>query len=170
MLSLTLKLQRPLLIQPLLVEIGTALQEILGLTFIPVIVAEEYLNWTRIPLQSDELRLDSNMIFFEISNESEIVSVNTYAIKEPLLSDEEQGIFVSIAAEIRRTPLEVALAASVAVTFGRELGNPIQDLATFYTPVLSQSGESFINAIKVREPFDDYHLAAKTFYDALLRA
>jgi hypothetical protein len=170
MVSLNLKLVKPLAISTLIAETSSALQEILRLSFTPIIVAEEYVNQKRIPLRSEEVRSDSGMLFLEILNEPEVVSIVTFEVEHPLLSDEEQGAFIGISANTWRTPLEDALAAAVAVAFARKLGTVIEDNACVYSPVLSQSAESFIDAVKVKEPFDDYRVAAQRFYEALPQA
>lgn len=168
MLSLVLKQERPLIIgEALREEIGTALQEMLGLVSRPTIVAKENVKDGRVPLESYELSPTSNRILFEVVGEPESTTVTTYEVDEPSLPDDEQGAFVSVSPATMRTPLETALAASVAFVFGRKLGSEIEDAATFYTGRLNQSPDSFINAVKVSGKFDDCRLAADEFYGKL---
>lgn len=168
MLSLVLKLKTPLIIgEPLCEELGATLQEMLGLVSRPTIVAKEYVKGAHVPLESYELSPTSNRILFEIVGEPESATITTYEVDEPLLPDEEQGAFVSVSPATMRTPLETALAATVAFVFGRKLSSEIEDSATFYTGRLNQSPDSFINAVKVRGKFDDYRAASDEFYGEL---
>jgi hypothetical protein len=166
-ISLTLKLVTPLPIGAMLPKIGVALQEVLRLSETPLIIAEGYVNRIRSPLRSDTLSLGSGTIFFEIINEPEIASVVVYEIQHPLLSNEEQGVFTSVHVSSFRTPLEYALVAAVAASFSRELDTPVIDNRPFFTEVLSQSADSFVEAIKVKDVFEDYRLAAQAFYSLL---
>lgn len=169
MLSLVLKQKRPLIIEGTLrEEIGTALQEMLGLVSRPTIVAKEYVRGTHVRVESYELSPASNRILFEIIGEPESATITTYEVDEPLLlSDDEQGSFVSVSPATMRTPLEAALAAAVALVFGRKLGSEIEDSATFYTCEMHQWPESFFNAVRVSRKFDDYRAAADEFYGKL---
>ena len=168
-ISLTVKLVKPIVISAVLPKIGAALREVLGLSFTPTIVAEEYVSRARVPLRSDTISLESGMIFFEVANEPEIASVVTYQTEHPLLSSEEQGVFTGVEVGSQRSPLEYALAAAVAAAFGRESGAPVDDYVPFFSEALSQSPDSFINAIRVGGAFDDYRVAAQTFYESLPR-
>lgn len=168
MLSLVLKQKRPLIIgETLREEIGGALQEMLGLVSRPTIVSKEYVKGAHVPTESYELSPISNRILIEIVGQPESATVTTYEVDEPSLPDDEQGAFVSVSPATMRTPLEAALAASVALVFGRELGSEIGDPPTFYTSRLNQSPDSFIKAVKISGTFDDYRVAADEFYGKL---
>jgi hypothetical protein len=165
--DLDVKLIRPIAIQDVLPKIGTALQETLGLSFLPRIVACEYVEGARRPLRQEMIALEMNSVLFQIENEPEVAYVGTYVIEHPTLASEEQGAYVYINVSSQRSPLEYALAAAAAAGLACELDTLVIDSTPFYTEALSQSAQSFIKRIKVNGRFHDYRAAAEVFYDAL---
>lgn len=168
-ISIDIKLTTPIDIITVLPNIGTALREILGLTFTPRLKAEEYINGRLSPLRDGKLHVETNVILIGIAKEPETASLGVYEVNSSQLSEEENGAFVYISSENQRNALELALVAAVAIALGRELGMPVIDDTPFYTDVLSQSVDNFVQAIRVKGYYDDYHVSSKVFYDALLK-
>jgi len=170
-IDLNLKLTRPVEIDPLLPQISTFLRVILGQANIPNIsaVGYDYNNEMFVPLKSSVIDLSSDTIFFkvDIDDEPEIANVGVIQIDQPELSDEEQGFFVYVNSGSQRTPLEFALMAAVAAAIGYHLDTPVIDDRPFFTDIESQSANEFVNAIKVKALFDDYRMAAQSFYESL---
>ena len=167
--DLDVNLREPVAFSIVLPKVATTVREILGLSFIPQIVAEDYVSRIRVPLSSEKLCHGSSEVLIGIPGEPETASVGTYLIDEPQLPRAEQGVYAYVNVSWERSPLEYALAAAFAVTLGRELGVPVIDDACFYTSALSLGANEFIDVIRVGEVYDDYRVAAQVFYDALPR-
>jgi hypothetical protein len=179
--SLKLELVKPLDVGSLLPEIGSILMVMLGLTFDPVIRAETMAGQAIIPLQVPDIKSEAGDIKIKIVGEPETVTVYPFSVPfspyagppytEPIpLESIIDKIMVGIYPETCRTPLELALAAAIAVSFGRYLESEIVDPIPFFTRDLYPQADSFLSQIKVSRQFDDYRLAAQEFYDNLPKA
>lgn len=166
-IGLGVKLTKPITIRAVLPKIGKALQEILGLSFPPEIGVEQYVDRTWVPLQSELLTDDSKLIGFSIAGEPETVAVFAHFRGGEHLPDEPRGIFAVIEVTGTRTPLVLALTAAVATALGLESGTDIIDNMPFFSSIFDQSAEHFVNAIKVKDGFNDYRAAADAFYRSL---
>lgn len=166
-ISLSVKLTKPMLISAVLPDVIGALQEILGLSFRPIVKAKGFLNRERVPLQSDVVDQKSTMILFEIVDERAVVGVSVYRRDSDHDPGGEEGVFATIDVSAWRSPLEYALAAAVAVAFGHQCDTMIMDYMPFYTRRFSQSADKFVKAIKVEATFTDYQTAGQAFYDSL---
>jgi hypothetical protein len=167
--SLGVKLTKLMYINVVLPEIAEVLQEILGLPFKPSVTAEGFVNRRRMPLRSNIIGQESEMILFEIENEQAVVGVTVYRREADHLPGEEEGVYAAIEVSAWRSPLEYALAASIAAAFGRQCSTPITDYMPFYTKTFRQSANEFIDSIKVLGTFTDYQTAGQVFYDSLIR-
>ena len=170
-IDLNLKLIRPVKIDLLLPQVSKILKVILGQANIPNITAVgyDYDNKDFVPLKSNVIDLSSGMILFkmDIDEEPEIVNVGVVQIEHPQLSDEEQGSFIYVNSGSQRTPLEFALMAAVAAAIGCYLDTPVIDDRPFFTAIQNQSANEFVNAIKVKDFFNDYRTASQVFYQSL---
>jgi hypothetical protein len=166
-IGLEVKLTKPIIITSLLPKTGEALHELLGLSFIPEIVAEEYVDHTWKPLQSDLLSEDARLIGISITGEPETASLFAHSRRGDDRPKEERGVFAIIEVTGARTPLALALTAAVAVALGRECATDVTDNMPFFSSSFDQSADDFVKAIKVKEGFGDYRSAAKTFYRSL---
>ena len=166
-IGLEVKLTKAISVPVLLPNIGTALRDILGLLFIPDIVAEEYVDQTWVPVRSDLLTDESKLIGFLIAGEPETVSIFVSYRGGDDRPENEWGSFAVIEVTGTRTPLIFALTAAVAAALGRECGTDVTDNMPFFSHTLDQSADHFVNAIKVKDQFDDYRAAAKAFYKSL---
>lgn len=166
-IGLEVELTKPISIRPVLPLIGKTLQEILGLSSIPEIVAEEYVDRTWVPLRSELIAEDSKLIGLSIAGEPETVSVFACFRGGEYRPEEEHGIFAFIEVTGPRTPLVLALTAAVAATLGRECGTDITDNMPFFSNVFDQSADDLVKALKVKQSFDDYRDAATVFYRSL---
>jgi len=166
-ISLSVKLTKPMFISAVLPDVVEALQEILGLSFRPSVIAEHFLNRKRVPLQSNVIDQESKMILFEIINERAVVSISVYRRDLDHEPGEEGGVFATIDVSAWRSPLEYALAAAVAAAFGHQCNTMITDYMPFYTRRFNQSADRFVNSIKVEGTFTDYQTAGQVFYDSL---
>lgn len=166
-IGLAVKLTKPVAIRAVLPKIGKALQEILGLSFAPEIVVEQYLDRTWVPLKSELLTEDTRLIGFSIAGESETVGVFAHFRGGEHLPEEPREFFAVIEVTGPRTPLVLALTAAVATALGRESGTDIIDNMPFFSGAFDQPAEHFVNAIKVKDGFNDYRAAADAFYKSL---
>lgn len=166
-IALAVKLTQPISIRAVLPKIGKALQEILGLSFAPEIVVEQYQDRSWVPLKSEHLTEDSKLIGFSITGESETVAVFARYRGAEHLPEEPRDFFAVIEVTGTRTPLVLALTAAVATALGRESGTAIIDDMPFFSSVFDQSADHFVNTIKVKNGFNDYRAAADAFYRSL---
>ena len=165
-IALEVKLTMPITIRAFLPKIGKALQEILELSFVPKILAEEYVDRKWVPLESDVLTKDSRLIGILIEGEPETVSVFAHSRAQDRLIN-EHGVFAIVEVTGPRTPLILALTAAVAVALGRECGTEVADNMPFFSNVFDRSSDDFVKAIQVKDSFDDYRAAAESFYGSL---
>jgi hypothetical protein len=170
--DLDVKLTRPVEIDLLLPKIGAALKEILCLTISPDIKAERYDDDDEVFLPRDFRIIDqsSGTVTFKIADEPELADVVPCHVEHPMLSNEEQGDFLSVSSRSRRTPLEHALLAAVAAALSAHLDTPVIDDMSFFIEASSglPAGE-FVNTIRMSGHFDDYRKAATYFYGSLPR-
>jgi hypothetical protein len=168
-IDLHIKLVKPVEVDTLIPLISEALREILGLSSKPNIKAEgyDYDKEVSVPLKSRLIDSQSGTIFFKIDDEPEIADITVFQAEHPQLDDEEIGAFVAISSRSQRTPLEFALLGAVAAAIGNYLDVPIIDDRPFFTGIHRQLAREFIAAVKVKEHFDDYQIAAQTFYNSL---
>lgn len=166
-IGLAVELTKNITIRAVLPKIGKALQEILGLSFAPEIVVEQYMDRTWVPLQSELLTEDSKLIGFSIAGEPETVAVFAHFRGGEHLPEEPRGFFAVIEVTGPRTPLVLALTAAAAAALGRECGTEVTDNTPFFSNVFDQSADHFVNAIKVRDVFEDHRAAAEVFYKSL---
>ena len=180
-ISLKLELVKPIPVTALLSEISGALRTILGLVFDPVISAEVVSTPGAMPAQSFQIKLGAEDVKIKIAGEPEAVTVypftvpvSSYAVPpytEPItLESIRDKLLVGLFSETCRTPLELALVASIAVSFSKYLESEIVDPIPFYTEGLYHTADGFLNTIKVDRQFDSYRLAAQRFYDRLPKA
>jgi hypothetical protein len=165
-----IKLVKPIEVDVLIPLVSEALKEILGLANKPNIKVEgyDYDNEVSIPLKSHLIDSQSSTILFKIDDEPEIADITVFQVEHPQLDDAEIGAFVAVSSRSQRTPLEFALLGAVATAIGNYLDVPIIDDRPFFTSIHhSQSAREFIAAIKVKEHFDDYQIAAQAFYNSL---
>jgi|SRR5215213_205035 len=163
-IGLVVKLTHSVPVEEVLSEIGRTLKEILGLSFIPQVVAEEYSNREWGPLRAAVIAYSSSIIGFTIIGEPETAAVFTHVRNGGDRPIEEQGIFVTVEVAGIRTPLAFALVAAIAITIGRECTTEITDNMPFFSKNFDQSAESFVTNIKLDGYYDDYRAAAQNFY------
>jgi hypothetical protein len=163
-IAIDLELKNNIPIGPVLPEVGKALQEILALTYIPVIIAEFSVKNEPL-IDSYLIEPSSELIAVKIENEPEIATIITYTMDYPI---EESRVAVSFCSY--RTPLEVALVAAVAIALGRFLKEDIYDSSLFYQTVLNQSAARLAENLRLEGSFDDYKLAAQELYNKLPKA
>jgi hypothetical protein len=180
-ISLKLELVKPIPISNLLSEIGEALRAILGLKFDPVITAEVVSTKETAALQSFQIEAGAEDVKIGIAGEPETVTVYPFTVPvspyaappytEPIpLESIKDKLLVGIYPETCGTPLELALAAAIAVSFSKHLESEIVDSIPFYTEGLYHTADNFLSHVKVDHQFDDYRVAAQRFYDRLPKA
>lgn len=179
--SLKLELVKPVPISALLPEISGALRTILGLTSDPVLTVEVVSDKEAVSPQSFQIESGAEDVKIGIAGEPEAVTVYPFTIQvspyavppytEPIpLKSIKDKLLVGLYPESCRTPLELALAAAIAVSFSKYLGSEIVDPIPFYTEGVYHTADNFLSHIKVDRQFDDYRVAAQRFYDRLPKA
>lgn len=163
-IALDLKLTKSIPINRVLPEAGKALQVMLGLTFTPIMTAEMVTDGKALS-NADVIEPSSGVIAIRIVNEPEVATVHPFTLDFP-----DEKTYVAVSLQTWRTPLEAALVAAVAIAFGRYLRGEINDSASFYSAVLSQSATELMERLKLNKSFDDQRLAAQEFYDSLPKA
>ena len=118
------------------------------------------------PVHTGRLSHDqAGMFFFQLDGFIEAVGVTVVEVPpHPLLLPEESGLWAHITVAAARTPLEFALAASVAVALARLVGSTVIDDDFRWNPVFEQSPDAFLEAVRVPEPMPDLPHAAAVMY------
>jgi hypothetical protein len=179
--SLKLELVKPIDVGSLMPEIGSILKALLGLTFDPVIRTETMAGQETISLQTPHIESGTGDIRINIVGEPEAVTVYPFTVPfspyagppytEPIPPESIiDKLMIGIYPDTCRTPLELALAAAIAVAFGRHLGSEVVDPIPFFTKDLFHPANSFFSQVKVDRQFDNYRTAAQEFYDNLPKA
>ncbi|MDT4966684.1 MAG: hypothetical protein QOJ64_1421 [Acidobacteriota bacterium] len=163
-ISLAVKVTKPILISRLLTNTGEVLAEILGLSFTPSLEANEYVNQEWVTATSEDLTADSNFIGIKIAGEPETAPMFVSNHDWTHAGEVGRGEFAIVDVGGGRTPLDFAIAAAVAAAIGRAHRSEIEDYLPYFTPLLEQSADDFVAAIKVRDKFDDYRQAASVFH------
>jgi hypothetical protein len=121
-IALEVKLTKLIIITSLLPKTAEALHELLGLSFVPEIVAEEYVDNTWKPLQSDLLSEDSRLIGISITGEQETASLFARSRRGDDRPKEEHGVFAIIEVTGALIFLLVAVLLLISDKLHRALG------------------------------------------------
>jgi hypothetical protein len=169
-LGLKARLKKPIEVRDLILDTSQALQELLNISVVPSIKAEEFGNgeWRSLGLGFHELSLGSPLLGLSIENEPETVSVSVYERTVDRFSDvdwepEELGTIASIEICGARTGLGLALVAAVALAIARRSNSLIADEARLYSATIDSSAEEFLGSTRIAERFSNYREAANCF-------
>jgi hypothetical protein len=174
-IGLKTKIRAGLELDDLIQDSRRALQEILNLSVVPALRAEQFVGKKWRPLSGPyELGEASPIIGLSIQGEPEMASVSIYTrtrdlFPEPDWKPEELGEIASVGVCGVRTGLSFALVAAVSVAIARRSGGLIADDMPFYTTSLDSSPEDFLSSIRVADKTDDYRAAANRFEQQLQR-
>ncbi|HXD16836.1 MAG TPA: hypothetical protein VN654_07455 [Vicinamibacterales bacterium] len=149
-IDLDIDLVQPVSITPLLPKMAATLAELLGVRVIPRLAMDSLDNGKRLPVVNDIVGIeDGPLLLISISGEPETVG----------LVGGSDHLAVTMA--VRRTNLEYALGAAVAITLAREFGGGVDDDRTFFGDEIHTSPETLFARLRVQEPQPDYRHAAE---------
>lgn len=165
--DLQVKLSTAISIERMKLLTELTLQELLDLSFKPTLHAQELRNGVLHPLSTSMVGKDQALIF-KLNREEESVFVVVVEIpRQHLVSDEEAGLWVSISVAGTQSPLEYALAASMAIGLAKEMSTAVVDHALLWSPLIETRPSELARKLRVPGPTSDMRAAAEAMYSSL---
>jgi hypothetical protein len=167
--DLDVKLYGELLIVEVVNQAELVLQSLLGLSQTPQLsiigqrLGEYFAVTTDTYIPSDDAYL------IGLKDTGDAVSLVTFELKLqfPYILEEEAGQRAGIIVGAMKSPVEWAIAASMAITLADKEHTSIQDSGLLWTNIEEQPAGDFAEKITVVGSFDDIFLAADAFYSNL---
>jgi hypothetical protein len=167
--DLSVKLTRAVPFAELIPQAELALGEILAVPEAAVLRVEEVEKGVTRPVTRGAIDSHGPMLLIGIEGGEEVVGVTVCDLPElyPHMPEEEAGPWASIAVGATRTPLEFALAASVAIALARLLNTKIVDDGAVWSLTREREPGEFTRALSVRGRFADIRGAAESLRAAM---
>jgi hypothetical protein len=148
-IDLLLSPVRPTRITTLLPKVSAVLVKLLDLTASPSLTLMELEDGTQRRPTTDEVGKDASpLLVIGIAGEMEFAT---------LIGDSDH---ITVSAGGRRSHLEFALTAAVAIALARELDAEVWDDRKFFGEDTLTTPEALLERMKVKGPNDDYDVAA----------
>lgn len=168
--DLHVKLTQSVKVAELLIATEVTMKELLAVPAVPHLSIEEMDKGVRQPIMTDEIAQSCPMFLIGLEGFDEVVGIVVTEIPRcpPFVTDEEAGLYAGITVSAMRTPLEFALAASVAIALARISNTTVIDDGTRWSSILEQPPEDFAKAIAVSGSFDNIVSSAQAMYAATI--
>lgn len=159
------RLIRPIALTELKDSIAEAIPEILAIASIPPISFFEPTGSGWVHTSATMIGSDGQELAVKLEGLDEAVSLLVIDIPEhPMLEKTESGLWCTASVRAMRTPLELALAACVAIALARLNHTTVVDVGLRWGTIFESAPSDFAQSISIRGPFKDLYEAADRFY------
>lgn len=166
--ALQVKLSKPVHLEKLRHLAELTLQELLDLSFAPVLQVQELKSGVSRPISTGVLNHKGQVLIYKLEDRDESVAITVIEIPSvPQVSVAEAGLWADISVGGTQSPLEYALAAIIAIALAREVSTFIADDALLWARELESSPDDFAHELRVRGQNNDMSAAAEIMYSRM---
>ena len=164
--DLYVKMTGPLVIARVIDDTKQMVSRMLSGTFDIALFASEMEEGQRRYLEVDEVFETETRLRLEAASNKATVGLTIFSMPA-FVGEAESGLWCGITVGAYRSPLEYALAASVAVVLGEMMNSKVCDEGHIWIDRQSMMPLEFLKTLQVQEAQDDLIQAADIFYDTL---
>jgi len=168
-INLFVSFSRPVPLENIESVSSTALRDLINLEAAPAVQAR-FDQAARLGSSfTSPLNVDSKRVICSLSGYEEQVSINPLIIPVGQLTRNNSWVysnqsFLAVRWEYKKTPVNFALSAAIALGIARSQNSDIQDNAGFYTLKCDSTADEFLVALRLPTPQTDMESAAIELY------
>ena len=167
--TLSIKISKLLDIDEILVNANDILKEILDTNELFKIKAWIISNGEKEKYNKKELGYDEQFFLVGLEGMEDYISMCTsnLPLQPPYVNEDEAGIWLGVCVGHKKSPIEFALAAAIAISIARKLNVNIQDDGCRWNDDFQISADEFYETIRIDRMNGDTKSKLKKFYNKL---
>lgn len=167
--GLSVKLNRKINVKDLILDCNLIMKDILCVSEIPRLVVSIFENGKKKLLEKGEIGNDGEYLLVQLEGIDDGISISFTEIKLqlPYITEDESGIWSSITVGIKKSHIEFALAASIAIKIAKTQNTNIQDDGCIWNKKLRINPNEFLKSIAVNKKSISIEEAAEIMFKSL---